>query len=219
MADNSARYRRWCRNRPSAPPPRPAMVGPAPPPFGVAGPWPPPVATARMGAGRAGKGVCGHAYRDFAGAGTDDRVHPGAEGAGDPGPGWPAGAHPSPRLGAAAAARRDGGRRNGRRGSRAYPGRARHCGPGHRLRPEAGGQAGALRRARAGRLRVDLARMYRDGFTSRVQYLFVPAGPGAWGTWPVLAEAWRPVRGRPVAAAAAGRAGRGAGQGVGRPVG
>jgi signal transduction histidine kinase len=36
---------------------------------------------------------------------------------------------------------------------------------------------------------VDLARMYRDGFTSRVQYLFVPAGPGAWGTWPVLAEA------------------------------
>ena len=36
---------------------------------------------------------------------------------------------------------------------------------------------------------VLLARMYRDGFTSRVQYLFVPAGPGAWGTWPVLAEA------------------------------
>jgi signal transduction histidine kinase len=36
---------------------------------------------------------------------------------------------------------------------------------------------------------VQLARMYRDGFTSRVQYLFVPAGPGAWGTWPVLAEA------------------------------
>ena len=30
------------------------MVGLAPPPFGVAGPWPPPVATARMGAGRAG---------------------------------------------------------------------------------------------------------------------------------------------------------------------
>ena len=36
---------------------------------------------------------------------------------------------------------------------------------------------------------VHLARTYRDGFTSRVQYLFVHAGPGAWGFWPVLAEA------------------------------
>jgi len=36
---------------------------------------------------------------------------------------------------------------------------------------------------------VHLARQYRDGFTSQVQYLFVPARPGAWGAWPVLAEA------------------------------
>ena len=36
---------------------------------------------------------------------------------------------------------------------------------------------------------VQLARTYRDGNTSRVQYLFIHAGPGAWGTWPVLAEA------------------------------
>jgi signal transduction histidine kinase len=36
---------------------------------------------------------------------------------------------------------------------------------------------------------VMLARMYRDGFTNRVQYLFVHAGPGAWGARPVLAEA------------------------------
>ena len=36
---------------------------------------------------------------------------------------------------------------------------------------------------------VMLARTYRDGNTSRVQYLFVHAGPGAWGFWPVLAEA------------------------------
>ena len=36
---------------------------------------------------------------------------------------------------------------------------------------------------------VLLARTYRDGNTSRVQYLFIHAGPGAWGTWPVLAEA------------------------------
>jgi signal transduction histidine kinase len=36
---------------------------------------------------------------------------------------------------------------------------------------------------------VMLARMYRDGFTSRVQYLFVHAGPGAWSSWLVLAEA------------------------------
>ena len=36
---------------------------------------------------------------------------------------------------------------------------------------------------------VHLARTYRDGNTSRVQYLFVHAGPGAWGFWPVLAEA------------------------------
>ena len=36
---------------------------------------------------------------------------------------------------------------------------------------------------------VHLARTYRDGNTSRVQYLFVQAGPGAWGFWPVLAEA------------------------------
>ncbi len=34
---------------------------------------------------------------------------------------------------------------------------------------------------------VHLARTYRDGFTSRVQYLFIHAGPGAWR--PVLAEA------------------------------
>ena len=36
---------------------------------------------------------------------------------------------------------------------------------------------------------VHLARTYRDGNTSRVQYLFVHAGPGAWGARPVLAEA------------------------------
>jgi signal transduction histidine kinase len=36
---------------------------------------------------------------------------------------------------------------------------------------------------------VMLAQTYRDGFTNRVQYLFVHAGPGAWGTRPVLAEA------------------------------
>jgi signal transduction histidine kinase len=34
-----------------------------------------------------------------------------------------------------------------------------------------------------------LSRSYSDGFTSRVQYLFVHAGPGAWGARPVLAEA------------------------------
>ncbi|MGH3189768.1 MAG: histidine kinase [Streptosporangiaceae bacterium] len=36
---------------------------------------------------------------------------------------------------------------------------------------------------------VMLAKTYRDGNTSPVQYLFVHAGPGAWGTRPVLAEA------------------------------
>jgi signal transduction histidine kinase len=36
---------------------------------------------------------------------------------------------------------------------------------------------------------VMLAEMYRDGFTNRVQYLFVHARPGAWGTQAVLAEA------------------------------
>ena len=36
---------------------------------------------------------------------------------------------------------------------------------------------------------VMLAKTYRDGNTSQVQYLFVHAGPGAWGTRPVLAEA------------------------------
>ena len=39
---------------------------------------------------------------------------------------------------------------------------------------------------------VHLARMYHvyhAGNASQVQYLFVPAGPDAWGTWPVLAEA------------------------------
>ena len=36
---------------------------------------------------------------------------------------------------------------------------------------------------------VHLAKMYHDGVTSRVQYLFVHAGPGAWGTRAVLAEA------------------------------
>ena len=36
---------------------------------------------------------------------------------------------------------------------------------------------------------VHLARQYRDGFTSQVQYLFVHAGPGAWDFWPVLAQA------------------------------
>jgi signal transduction histidine kinase len=34
-----------------------------------------------------------------------------------------------------------------------------------------------------------LAKMYRGGNTGRVQYLFVHAGPGAWRTGPVLAEA------------------------------
>jgi signal transduction histidine kinase len=38
---------------------------------------------------------------------------------------------------------------------------------------------------------IQLARMYRDGFTSQVQYLFVHAGPDSWGSgaWPVLGEA------------------------------
>ena len=36
---------------------------------------------------------------------------------------------------------------------------------------------------------VMLANMYHGGFTNRVQYLFVHAGPGIWGTRPVLAEA------------------------------
>ena len=36
---------------------------------------------------------------------------------------------------------------------------------------------------------VMLANTYREGNTSQVQYLFVHAGPGAWGNWPVLAEA------------------------------
>ena len=36
---------------------------------------------------------------------------------------------------------------------------------------------------------VMLAKTYRDGNTSQVQYLFVHAGPGAWGARPVLAEA------------------------------
>ena len=36
---------------------------------------------------------------------------------------------------------------------------------------------------------VMLARMYNDGFANRVQYLFVHAGWGTWGTPPVLAEA------------------------------
>ena len=65
-----------------------------------------------------------------------------------------------------------------------------------------------------------LARAYHDNeVTSRVQYLFVHAGPAGQGQ-PALApaEAGRPVRGGPVAAGAGGRAGRGAGQGAGRPV-
>ena len=38
---------------------------------------------------------------------------------------------------------------------------------------------------------VHLAKMYRDGFTSQVQYLFIHAGPDTWdgGAAPVLAEA------------------------------
>jgi signal transduction histidine kinase len=36
---------------------------------------------------------------------------------------------------------------------------------------------------------VHLAKMYRNGFTSRVQYLFIHAEPGGWGTAGVLAEA------------------------------
>jgi signal transduction histidine kinase len=36
---------------------------------------------------------------------------------------------------------------------------------------------------------VMLARMYHDGFTNRVQYLFIHAGPGAGGAGSVLAEA------------------------------
>ncbi|HEV3287414.1 MAG TPA: histidine kinase, partial [Streptosporangiaceae bacterium] len=36
---------------------------------------------------------------------------------------------------------------------------------------------------------LHLAKLYRDGFTNQVQYLFVHAGPGAWGARPVLAEA------------------------------
>jgi signal transduction histidine kinase len=36
---------------------------------------------------------------------------------------------------------------------------------------------------------VMLAKDYHDGFSSRVQYLFVHAGPGAWGARAVLAEA------------------------------
>ena len=34
-----------------------------------------------------------------------------------------------------------------------------------------------------------LAKAYRDGHTGQVQYLFIQARPGAWGNWPVLAEA------------------------------
>src|SRR5580693_8805821 len=34
-----------------------------------------------------------------------------------------------------------------------------------------------------------LAKLYRDGNISHVQYLFISAGSGAWGTRPVLAEA------------------------------
>jgi signal transduction histidine kinase len=36
---------------------------------------------------------------------------------------------------------------------------------------------------------LHLAKMYHDGFTVRVQYLFVPAEPGGWGTAGVLTEA------------------------------
>ncbi len=38
---------------------------------------------------------------------------------------------------------------------------------------------------------IQLAKMYRDGFTNQVQYLFVHAGPDSWGSgaWPVLVEA------------------------------
>jgi signal transduction histidine kinase len=36
---------------------------------------------------------------------------------------------------------------------------------------------------------VHLANRYRYGSTSQVQYLFIHAGPGGWGNWPVLIEA------------------------------
>ena len=38
---------------------------------------------------------------------------------------------------------------------------------------------------------IQLAKMYRDGFTNQVQYLFIHAGPDSWGSgaWPVLVEA------------------------------
>jgi signal transduction histidine kinase len=36
---------------------------------------------------------------------------------------------------------------------------------------------------------VKLAKGYHYGSTSGVQYLFIHAGPGFWGTWPVLVEA------------------------------
>jgi signal transduction histidine kinase len=45
---------------------------------------------------------------------------------------------------------------------------------------------GVLALAAAG---FNLARDYHDGNLSPVQYLFIPAGPDAWGHWPVLAEA------------------------------
>jgi signal transduction histidine kinase len=34
-----------------------------------------------------------------------------------------------------------------------------------------------------------LAKGYHDGHTGQVRYVFILAGPGAWGRWPVLAEA------------------------------
>ena len=113
------------------------------------------------------------------------------DGTGGPAPRWPAGAHPGPRLGPAAAARRDGGRRN--------------AGGAHGLIPAELGLAvlaivfapklaaklvpyGVLGLAVFG---VMLAKMYRDGFTNQVQYLFIHAGPDTWdgGAAPVLAEA------------------------------
>src|SRR5580658_7631333 len=52
---------------------RPAMVGPALPPFGGAGPWPSPGRGSQDGSRTGGKGMGGHAFRDCAAA--DDRVY------------------------------------------------------------------------------------------------------------------------------------------------
>ena len=101
------------------------------------------------------------------------------------------------RLGPAAAARRDGGRRDGRRRDRAHP--ARPASPAELglavlaivFAPKLAAKLvpyGVLGLAVFG---LHLAKLYRDGFTNQVQYLFIHAGPDSWdsGAAPVLLEA------------------------------